>query len=216
MLTVILPARNEVEAIGKVLDELGNFEVIVVDSNSTNGTREEVLKRGIPIMNEDRRGKGNAVRKAIPHILTEKVVMIDSDYTYPTEYIPMIDGLLDEVDVVICYRKWKEKGSMSFLNSFGNYFLSKLASLLYGYKVYDVCSGMWGFRTEKLQRFNPTSGGFTLEADLFVNSVRNGCKISQIPIEYRRRLGGSEPKLKLGDGFKIAWFLIKSKRRRSL
>ncbi len=74
----------------------------------------------------------------------------------------------------------------------------------------DVCSGMWGFRKESLEKFNLVSNGFTLEADLFVNSIANKCVIFQTPIHYRKRSGGS-PKLKIWDGFKIAWFLVKER-----
>jgi hypothetical protein len=72
---------------------------------------------------------------------------------------------------------------------------------------------MWGFNTNKLKTFNLNSKGFTLEAELFSNSVKNKCKIGQIPVGYRSRLGNSRPKLKVSHGFEIAWTLVKDRVR---
>ena len=68
---------------------------------------------------------------------------------------------------------------------------------------------MWGFKTSILKSFDIQSKGFTLEAELFTNCVKGKYKLEQIPIGYRKRLDGSYAKLKIRDGFKIAWFLIK-------
>jgi len=138
--------------------------------------------------------------------------MMDGDFTYPAKHIPEMIRCLDNgADVVIGYRFKRAKGSMSRMNTIGNCGLSILASALYGVHVKDVCSGMWGFRRNVLSRYNITSDGFTLEADLFANTIRNGCKLAQIPIGYRARLDGSVAKLGIKDGFKIARFLIRKR-----
>ena len=161
------------------------------------------------------RGKGNVIKELLKEVDTPYVIMVNSDFTYPVSYIAAIYQLLSlsRADIVIGFRNIKEKDSMTLTNSLGNWCLSLLASVLYGKRVYDVCTGMWGFRTERLKRFNLTSKGFTLEADLFINTMRGGCKIEQIPIAYRKRLDGSKAKLKILDGFKIGWFLIRRRFR---
>ena len=119
--------------------------------------------------------------------------------------------LKKNADVVMGYRRCKQTGSMTFINSIGNHVLSFLAGVLYDYWVKDVCTGMWGFRREVLEKYNLTSNGFTLEADLFVNAMKNKNAVRQLPISYRARPDGSHAKLKVRDGFAIGWFLIKSK-----
>ncbi len=62
-----------------------------------------------------------------------------------------------------------------------------------------------------LSRYKLSSNGFTLEADLFINTVKGKYRLAQIPIEYRARLDGSVAKLSVKDGFKIGWFLIRGR-----
>ena len=215
-LTVILPTLNEEGAIGQVIDEIRSLpgfscDILVVDSSSDN-TYNIASSRGVHLISVPPNGKGYAIKKALEVVKTPYVIMMDADYTYPAQYIKIIFGRLSGgYGAVIGYRKWKDKDSISLINLVGNKLLSLLASILYRRKVYDVCSGMWGFRKDILDRFILKSNGFTLEAELFINTIKSDCKFIQIPISYRARLSGSKAKLKVWDGFKISWFLIRRK-----
>ena len=218
-LTVVLPAYNEEESLGLVIDEIKALPVqchiLVIDNNSTDDTYNVAISKGVKVVTEELLGKGNAMRKGFELASTPYVIMMNSDYTYPADNIIGIRALLAEYDVVIGYRYVKEDGSMSLINSVGNKMLSLLASALYGIRVHDVCTGLWGFKKGTLDRIIPESEGFTLEAELFVRVAEFGdtCKLIQIPTSYRSRLNGSKAKLKVWDGFKIGWFLIKNRWR---
>lgn len=209
--TILIPALNEEQTIGKVIEESAKRDwiVLVGDNGSTDRTHEVSINAGVTPVSILTRGKGHTIRELINHIDTPQTIMIDGDYTYPTKDAQRVLDVLD--DVVIGYRKYKEANSMPFVNAIGNWLLSLLASVLYGRRVYDVCSGLWAFRTDKLKEFSLVSGGFTLEADLFVNTVKHKCKLTQIPIAYRARPGGSESKIRVSDGLKIGWFLIRKR-----
>ena len=84
-----------------------------------------------------------------------------------------------------------------------------MASILYGRRVSDVCTGMWGFRTESVRSLDLKSVGFTLEAEIYAKAVKQGYEIEELPVYYRRRVGRA--KLRAVDGLKILWFLVKSK-----
>ena len=212
--TVVLPTRNEVLAIGKLIDEIKSLpwdlDILVVDYNSSDGTREVVLSKGIVLIDEENPGKGSAIKTALKEIGTPYMIVVNSDLTYPVEYIGLVLYILRlGYDGVMGVRFLKGKGSMSLLHSIGNYLLSLLASILYLHRITDVNTGLWGYKTEVIRKFDITSKGFTLEADIFTNAMLSNCKVMQIPIEYRARVGGSYPKLRFWDGFKIGWFLIK-------
>ena len=103
-----------------------------------------------------------------------------------------------------------EEGAMRPLNVIGNKALSFLASTLYGHRISDVCSGMWAFgpRAKELLELNST--GFEVEAEIFAQALKNGLRVREIPIPYRRRIG----KQKLGsvsDGISIAAKLIRKR-----
>lgn len=220
--TILLPTLNEEKSIGETIKEIKTeyspeCKIVVIDGLSKDKTVELALGLGAIVINVYRKGKGVAVKDALSilrasAIRSDYYVMMDSDFTYPASYIRQItDELKNGADVVMGYRKYKADGAMSRANMVGNRALSALASILYGFSVKDVCTGLWGFRGGVLDRFRLTSTGFTLEADLFGNAMKTGCKIVQIPIYYRARLEGSVTKLQIRHGFEIGWFLIKNR-----
>jgi len=217
-IVVLIPTLNEAKAIGQtvadVFDNVPNCQVLILDSYSINGTADKARDKGAVVLDALKGGKGIAVRSVLSQIITgfraDYYVMIDGDFTYPAKHLPEIIRSLDNgADVVIGYRNKRAKSSMSRMNIIGNWGLSILSSILYGVYVRDVCSGMWGFRRDVLSRYKLTSNGFTLEADLFANTVKGKYKLAQIHREYRARLDDSVAKLSIKDGFKISSFLIK-------
>ena len=219
--TIVLPAKNEGAAISGVLSEIKlarallpdtiELESLVIDS-STDNTAEIARRLGATVISCSLKGKGNAFYASLTYLDgSDMVIMADADSTYPliTNIPKIVEKLLAGNDVVIGYRKYRLPGSMTRLNLFGNQLLSAITTLLYRFHIRDVCSGLWGFKQEALYRFDLTSQGFTLEADLFTNALYSHCKIAQFPIKYRARLGESSAKFKpVIDWLKILKFLI--------
>ncbi len=221
---IVLPTLNEEQTIGRVIDEIPGkalegvgykVRLLVVDGNSTDRTREIAAEKGVGIVTERRRGKGIAVSKALSSVEADFIFMLDADYTYPAGYIPDMLKLLDTHHAVIGSRMRgrREKGAMSRLNLVGNYLLSLIATVFYGKKISDVCSGFWGFRGEVVKALSLRATAFDLEAEIFSQLTRRGYTIAEIPIDYRKRL--SPPKLRsLRDGTRIGWALITRRFRR--
>lgn len=215
---IILPTLNEEPTIGKVIDEIPRaeleragyrVELLVVDGASTDRTVEIARSLGVKVLIEPRRGKGRAMRTGFDTVKADYVFMLDADYTYPATYIPEMLELLKKYPVVIGSRlKGKrEVGSMSRLNTFGNYCLTGLANVLYLTQISDVCTGYWGFRGEVIRNLRLTSDGFQFEAELLVQLRKKGYKIGEVPVNYRCREG--KAKLSgLKDGVAIARFLL--------
>lgn len=215
---VLLPAYNEEVAIGLTLDDvrywLPDAERVVIDNNCTDETVGIARKFGATVIVCKERGKGCAIRKALEEVEADYYMMIDSDYTYPAIHLVDVIRLLKHhADVVIGYRMWQAKGATAKVNKLGNWGLTKIARILYGYPVHDVCSGMWGFRREAVEAFELGSMGFTLEVELFTEAVRTRCRIEQIPIEYRARFHDSNSKLNLRSGLEIGWWMLRKRMR---
>ena len=215
--TVILPALNELLAITEVVKQVqkAGCGVLVVDNASEDGTGMAAEWAGAKVIHEPRRGKGFATLAGIKVVETEYVIIGDADGTYPlVSSIPHILYLLGSgYDVVMCSRTCKMPGAMSRRNKVGNWVLTKTASILYGVPIQDLCTGLWGFKTEFLKSLNVKSVGFTFEAELLVSSVKAKGSIAQLPIVYYPREFGSNSKLKLKVGFEILWFLVKESIR---
>jgi len=223
-ISIILPTLNEEEAIGKVIDEIPRqdleqagyaVQVLVVDGNSTDRTRQIAEQKGASVIVEPRKGKGVAVTTALSSVEADFIFMLDADYTYPSRYIPdMLKRLTNHHAVIGSrLRGQRERGAMSRLNLIGNHLLSLLATVLYQRKISDVCTGFWGFRTEVVKSLRLRATAFDLEAEMFSQLARKGYSIAELPIYYRRR--ATCPKLRpLRDGIKIGWALITKRFRR--
>lgn len=224
VVSIIFPALNEEETIGKVIDEVPvqeleekgyRAEIIVVDNGSTDKTREIAESKGVRIITEPARGKGRAMRTAFASVGGNFVFMIDADFTYPTTYIPRTLELLEgKYDVVLGSRLkgQREEGAMTRLNLVGNLMLALLADLLYRTKISDPCTGYWGFRQEVVKSLMLDAVGFELEVNMLIEISKKGYRIGEIPIYYRKR--PTPTKLRaLRTGYRIARTLIRKRFR---
>jgi len=222
--SIILPALNEEETIGKIIDEVPmedmegrgyRAEIIVVDNGSSDKTREIAEAKGARVITEPRRGKGRAMRTAFESVSGDYVFMIDADFTYPATYIPlMLRRLEGKYDVVLGSRLkgQREEGAMARLNIVGNLLLALLADLLYRTRISDPCTGYWGFRGDVARSLKLDAVGFELEVCMLVEIARKGYRIGEVPIYYRRR--PTPTKLRaLRTGFKIGRTLIRKRFR---
>lgn len=222
---IVLPALNEEEAIGRVIDEIpkGEIErrgyqarVIVVDNGSKDRTGEIARAKGAEVIVEPIKGKGMAIRTAFKSLSGEFVFILDADYTYPaTHILEMLEKLEGGYDVVIGSRlKGRmRRGAMSRLNLVGNRLLALMVNVLYGTRISDPCTGYWGMRQEIIRGLRLDAMGFEIEANMLTEIAKDGCRITEIPIQYRRR--STPPKLSsLRDGFKIGKILLRKRFRR--
>jgi dolichol-phosphate mannosyltransferase len=136
--------------------------------------------------------------------------MVDGDDTYPIEMATEMTRLLQTHDVVIGsrFKGTIEPGAMTRMNVVGNVLLSLLARTLFDAPISDVCTGFWGYRSDAIRRLELAARGFEIEVDMFVECMRKGLRIAELPITYRAR--EDQPKLSsLRDGVKIGLFLCK-------
>src|SRR6266571_2771205 len=222
-LSILLPALNEEDGISAVLKRIPRqalqqkgyvYSVHLLDGGSTDKTRAVAKRLGAEVFVQSGNGKGSAFREFVPRIRDQYVVLLDSDGTYPPEVIPDIVGKLGAGSPVVIGSRLRgsiNDGAMSMANRVGNRMLSWLASSLFATPISDVCSGMWGFVSERLRTLGLTATGFELEADLFAERALKGIPITEIPIRYDRRIG--QGKLHLREGVRIALALLKKRLR---
>jgi dolichol-phosphate mannosyltransferase len=224
-ISVILPALDEELTIGKVIDGIPveqlekrgySIDIMVVDGNSTDDTQRIAREKGARLILQKGKGKGRGVRAAFDEFHGKYLFMMDSDDTYPgfhiLEMLPLLES--DKYDVVLGSRLNGTimPGAMSQLNYIGNRFLTGTANMLFpnGHKLSDLCTGMWGFKDEVIEKLDLEANSFDIEAEMFAKCVKMGCKIGEVPIEYRKRVAPSKLS-SMKHGFSIASRLIKEK-----
>jgi len=200
---VIIPAFNEEEAIGNVVNEIprGLVEEIVVCSNGcTDKTEQVARKAGATVLKENRKGYGYACLAGINYFKEQKIqpdiiVFLDGDYSdYPSEMVELVREIVKKnVDLVIGSRNTgqKEKGSMTPQQVFGNWLATNLMHLFYGVKFTDLGP----FRAIKWDalmqlKMQDKTYGWTIEMQL--KAIKAKMKTSEIPVAYRKRIGVSK------------------------
>jgi dolichol-phosphate mannosyltransferase len=213
---VVIAALNEEEGIGPTIDELKDFLdesfCLVVDGHSIDGTAKNAEVRGARVIAQNGRGKGDAIATAIAHLESCKlggdyVVLVDADFTYPAEYLPMMIEILQKnPDVgMVCGNRFGEQDlplrNMRDIFYIGNRFLAFTHNLFNGVGLRDPLTGLRVLRWDVLKDWMPRSKGFDIEVELNHYVERKGYRITEVPIRYRERVG--EKKLKLRHGLTI-------------
>lgn len=188
---------NEERSIGLVIDEVRvamgqrEYEVLVVDTNSTDRTREIAASKGAVVVDEPRRGYGRAYKTGFGKATGEVIATLDADLTYPASDIPGLVAMLDSkgLDFITTNRFARmQNGAMSAKHRFGNWVLSTTMRILFRAKLKDSQSGMWVFRKSILPSLTLESDGMSMSEELKAEAFRK-VRAAEVPITYRPRIG---------------------------
>jgi glycosyltransferase involved in cell wall biosynthesis len=221
---VIIPCYNEATTIAKVLrgfysgmlaKDVFDFDLIVIDNNSTDDTARIAKEAGAKVIHEKQRGKGHAIRLGFKSIKpgTEYVVMLDGDNTYrPNEVLRMLEPLVNNFcDVVIGSRlSGKISGeAMHTINRGGNWVYTHLVRLIYRVNITDALSGYFAFTKDAVDNLLPhlRSHGFAIEMEMITKLSKMKADVYSVPISYDQRGGDSSLK-PFQDGIKIMRTLL--------
>jgi glycosyltransferase involved in cell wall biosynthesis len=200
---VVLPAYNEEENVDPALMEAieivgpiaNDYEVIIVDDGSRDGTAEKVrqLAERYPqvrlVQHQVNQGYGAALYSGFTNAGKELVFFTDSDRQFDLTEVKKLLPFIDEYDLVIGYRAPRRDPFMRKLNGWG---WSALVTLLFGYTSRDIDCAFKLFRRELMDRINIESRGATFSAEFLVRAKRAGYRIREVPLAgHRPRVAGS-------------------------
>ena len=218
--SVIIPTHNEAQAIGRVLADLSladlppNFatEVIVVDSNSNDGTPEIAARMGARVIQEPRRGYGRACLTGMGAANSpDVVVFLDGDYSdrpseLPILLAPIIEG---RADITLGSRLHEHNSgdALPWHQVFGNRLAAALIRALYGLKISDLGP----FRAARANVINAlaleeTTYGWAVE--MVLKGALAGFRVVEVPVSYYPRIGKSKISGTLKGTVGAAWFIL--------
>jgi glycosyltransferase involved in cell wall biosynthesis len=214
----IIPAFNEAQTIGEVLDRVASLEldsqVIVVDDGSTDGTSEIAAKhKGVQVLRQDNRGKGAAIRAAIPHLDGDIVVIQDADMEYDPAEVPTLIEPIERgaADVVYGSRLSGGRPQRAYLfwHRVGNRFLSLVTGVLFNTTLTDMETGYKAFRVDVIKSLDLREDSFAIEPEITAQICKLKLRIYELPISYYGRSYDEGKKITWRDGFRALWVLFR-------
>jgi glycosyltransferase involved in cell wall biosynthesis len=197
----VIPALNEAESLGLVLDLLPSTlirRVIVADNGSTDATAQVARERGATVVHEPRRGYGAACLKALEALAEdppEAVLFLDADLSDdPSEADRVLRPILDgTADLVIGSRVLgeRERGALTPHARFGNWLATRLLAALYGVRYTDL-GPFRAIRYRALVALGMRDRDFGWTVEMQVKAARHGLRHVEVPVRYRRRVGRSK------------------------
>lgn len=217
-ITVVIPAKNEERTIGELIERVKDYacEVIVVDGHSTDNTYNIALAKGAKVIRDNRRGKGDAIRSAIPHIRTEITVFMDADGSHDPDDIPeLVEPILKkEADHVSGSRLLGGSSELhgtfdECLRLMGSSFITACINWRFKVRLSESQNGFRAIRTEVLKKLDLKENISTIEQEMIIKTLKKGYRMAEVPAhEYKRRYGVSNIRLSR-VWFRYVYSLIK-------
>jgi dolichol-phosphate hexosyltransferase len=222
MLSILMPVYNERERVERAIDEVltttlpTEFELIVVDDGSTDGTRE--ILRGLHgdervrlVEHPHNQGKGSAVRTALTHAQGEFSAIFDADLEYdPHDLAHLMPPLLDgHANACFGVRAFDGYTSHSFLYVLGNRSVTLACNILFNVYLHDIMTCQKMIRTELFRALPLRSSGFSIEPEITARLIQRRERIFEVPVRYRARATDQGKKLTSRDGFRVLATLMR-------
>jgi glycosyltransferase involved in cell wall biosynthesis len=213
--SVIIPTHNEAQAIGRVLADLPSdlvAEVIVVDSNSNDGTPDIARRLGARVISEPRRGYGRACLTGVANAENpDVVVFLDGDYSdrpseLPLLLAPIIEG---RADITLGSRLSGDSntGALPWHQVLGNRFAAGLIRLLYQVRITDL-GPFRAARNAVIRELTLQEATYGWAVEMILKGALQGFRIVEVPVSYYPRIGKSKISGTLKGTIGAAWFIV--------
>jgi glycosyltransferase involved in cell wall biosynthesis len=197
--SVVIAAKQEAPSIADVVNRTRRYagEVFVVDGHSTDGTPELAARCGASVLADGGRGKGEAIRRAIPHIRTPVTVFLDADGSHDPEDIPLLVEpiLSDQADHVTASRlrggsSELHGGFDEFFRLTGSSFITACINWRFNCRLSDSQNGFRAIRTAVLRQLDLREDMTTIEQEMIIKTLRRGLRIAEVPSHEHPRAHG--------------------------
>jgi glycosyltransferase involved in cell wall biosynthesis len=228
MLSILMPVYNERERVERAISNVlatklpTEFELIVVDDGSTDGSKEIVRNaaqdgRVRLLEHAENRGKGAAVKTALEHAEGDFAAIFDADLEYePSDLARLMPPLIDgRANACFGVRAFDGYTSHSFLYVLGNKGVTLTANLLFNVYLRDIMTCHKMIRTDLFRSLPLREAGFAIEPEIAARLVQRGERIFEVPVQYHARTTDEGKKLNARDGFRVLATLLRCRVSRA-
>jgi len=202
-ISVFLPCYNEQENIARtvmralgVLSKTGaDFEIIVVNDGSSDSTgriAEELAQKDsrVKVLHHPTNlGYGAALKSGFKAATKELVFYTDGDGQFDTAELPALLPLMEDYDIVSCYRLNRQDNLLRKINGWG---WTKLVGFLFGMKIKDIDCAFKLYKREIFDKINLVSTGALIDTEVLARAVRRGYTIIQRGVHHYPRTAGEQ------------------------
>jgi glycosyltransferase involved in cell wall biosynthesis len=212
--SVVIPTRNEAQALSHVLADLPASlvgEVLVVDSDSTDGTPEIAARMGARVVREPRRGYGRACLTGLAAASSpDVVVFLDGDYSDRPSELPLLLAPILEGRADVTLGSRLATGTPSGLPwhaAFGNRLAARLIRLLFGLRLTDL-GPFRAARVEVLHQLALEETTYGWAVEMILKGALLGFQVVEVPVSYHPRIGKSKISGTVRGTLGAAWFIF--------
>lgn len=198
-ITIVIPTLNEAHDIGEIIRKCKKYsdEIIVVDGHSTDNTAEIARASGVQVFLDNGKGKGDAIRTAIPHVTGEVIVFIDSDCSHDPDDIPrLVDPILsNKADHVTGSRLLGGSSELhggfdEFFRLCGNAFITACINWRFKTMLSDSQNGFRAIKTDVIRQLDLREDTATIEQEMLIKTIKKGFKVAEVPTHEHKRTHG--------------------------
>jgi|HubBroStandDraft_2_1064218.scaffolds.fasta_scaffold32806_2 glycosyltransferase involved in cell wall biosynthesis len=214
-ISVILPVANEAENLRTLLPRLTalldrehiTHEIVVIDGNSTDGTRETAAALGARVVMERRRGYAGAMETGIAEARGDYLLTLDADQSHDPDFVLKMWRARSRADIVVASRYALGGVAYSdFIRRSTSWFLNWMLRRFLSMPVSDISSGFRLYRRDVFTDLKLTSSNFEVQEEILVKAYASGFSVVEVPFTYfPRGAGRSHAKL-----FSFGWKIFRS------
>lgn len=221
--TLVTLTLNEIEGVKALFDKIPfkDFdEVLALDGGSTDGTVEFFKLKGINVVPQKTKGRGEAFRLAVETATGDVIVFFSPDGNEdPKDTIKLANLIKDGYDMAIASRFMKESRNEEDedwfpVRSWANQAFTILANLFFKGRVTDSINGFRAVKKDSFKALGVNASGFAIEYQMTIRALKLKQRIIEIPTIEGNRIGGQSTAKSIPTGLKILKLLIKEIRNK--
>ena len=215
---IAIPALNEAGTLAEIIDKCGTYsdDILVIDGHSGDSTAEIARSMGARVIFDHKKGKGEAIRTAIPHLRREIVVFVDADGSHDPDDIPrlvqpILDGRADHVSGSRLLGGSSELhgGFDECFRLMGSSFITACINHRFGVRLSESQNGFRAIRTDVLRDLGLREDITTIEQEMIIKTLIKGYRMAEVPThEQKRKAGYSKISVKK-VAFRYVWSMVK-------